>query len=238
MKAGNVYIDKNEFYQEFLKYKNKSDNKASDKLASILFSLANNISTSKNFRCYTWRKDMIQDAMLRCLISLDKFDIEKHNNPFGYFTTVIWREFIVTIGREKRQLMYKMNDDVYEKYGDHRIIPPIEEQGSEVVKQLEKYNKRLAEIIENKNNYIKLFKNRVRIRKKLIEGLKVQYEKKPETRRREINSVAVIHNKKIATAIRHKMYHLEMEKKERIKIANLMKNYKDIFNEWLYNWVE
>jgi len=51
-----------------------------------------------------YREDMIMDGVENCLLYMHNFDENKYNNPFAYFTTIIWQAFIRRIAKEKKQL--------------------------------------------------------------------------------------------------------------------------------------
>lgn len=74
----------------------------SQKLHLLLYNLANNISARGNWAGYTWRSDMVSDAYLKCLSSLKKFDVERSQKPFSFFTTVIFRYYIDYIKKFKK----------------------------------------------------------------------------------------------------------------------------------------
>ena len=50
---------------------------------------------------------MISDGIENCLQYLDNFNPEKSNNPFAYFTQIIYYAFIRRIQKEKKQTTIK-----------------------------------------------------------------------------------------------------------------------------------
>ena len=56
---------------------------------------------------YTFRDDMICDGIENCLQYIDNFDPAKSNNPFAYFTQIIYFAFVRRITREKKQSKIK-----------------------------------------------------------------------------------------------------------------------------------
>lgn len=48
------------------------------------------------------------DGVENCLKYIEKFDPEKSNNPFAYFTQVIWFAFLQRIAKEKKFLYTKL----------------------------------------------------------------------------------------------------------------------------------
>ena len=60
-----------------------------------------------NFSGYTFKDEMISDAIENCLIYINNFDPKKGNNPFAYYTQIAWYAFVRRINREQKQLMTK-----------------------------------------------------------------------------------------------------------------------------------
>ena len=50
---------------------------------------------------------MISDGIENCLMYIDNFDPNKSNNPFAYFTQIIYYAFIRRIQKEKKQTLIK-----------------------------------------------------------------------------------------------------------------------------------
>lgn len=69
--------------------------------------IAQHLSRKHNFGSYTYRDEMVSDAVLNCLQYLHCFDPRKSKNPFGYFTQVIYFAFIRKIQQEKKQTYIK-----------------------------------------------------------------------------------------------------------------------------------
>ena len=56
---------------------------------------------------YTFREDMVSDGIENCLQYIHNFNPSKSNNPFAYFTQIIYYAFIRRIQREKKQTHVK-----------------------------------------------------------------------------------------------------------------------------------
>jgi predicted transposase YbfD/YdcC len=76
-------------------------------VAECLMLIANRLSSKPNFASYPFRQDMIMDGVENCLLYMHNFDENKYDNPFAYFTTIIWQAFVRRISREKKQLYIK-----------------------------------------------------------------------------------------------------------------------------------
>ena len=69
--------------------------------------IAEHLAFKPNFSSYTFRDEMISDAIENCLIYINNFDPKKGNNPFAYYTQIAWYAFVRRINRERKQLMTK-----------------------------------------------------------------------------------------------------------------------------------
>ena len=76
-------------------------------LGECILKIANHLSYRPNFINYTYREEMISDGIENCLQYIDKFNPEKSNNPFAYFTQIIYYAFIRRIQKEKKQQSIK-----------------------------------------------------------------------------------------------------------------------------------
>ena len=83
------------------KDKKKSKPPVTDYIGSCFLKIANHLSYRPNFINYTYRDDMISDGIENCLQYLDNFDPAKSNNPFAYFTQIIYYAFVRRIQKEK-----------------------------------------------------------------------------------------------------------------------------------------
>lgn len=81
--------------------------KVSEYIGECFFKIADNLSRKYNFANIPYREDMVLDATLQCIEKVDKFDPEKSNNPFSYFTQTCYYEFLGTIAAEKDETYVK-----------------------------------------------------------------------------------------------------------------------------------
>jgi hypothetical protein len=77
-------------------------------VGECLMKIAVNLSHKPNFSGYTYKEDMISDGIENCLLYIDNFDPEKSNNPFAYFTQIIYYAFLRRIAKEKKVLYTKL----------------------------------------------------------------------------------------------------------------------------------
>lgn len=115
-KAGNHYVDNALLYSYMLKYRRAVEdarNKALDKprvpeyVGECIIKIAERLSTQQRFINYSFRDDMIGSAILNCIKYIDNFDPDQYNNPFAYFTQIIWYAFVRYIKDEKKHSYVK-----------------------------------------------------------------------------------------------------------------------------------
>src|SRR6056300_1431212 len=83
-------------------------------VAECIMKIAIHLSYKPNFSNYTFREDMISDGVENCLQYIDNFNPDKSNNPFAYFTQIIYYAFLRRIRNEKKHLYtkYKVSEHV------------------------------------------------------------------------------------------------------------------------------
>ena len=128
-KKSEHYVDNKKFLQAMIEYKDKC-NKAEKRnrksppvtnyIGECFLKIANHLSYRPNFINYTFRDDMISDGIENCLQYLKNFNPDKSNNPFAYFTQIIYYAFIRRIQKEKKQTTIKqkliLKTDSYTHY--------------------------------------------------------------------------------------------------------------------------
>lgn len=73
-------------------------------IATCIYEISTRLATKPNFSGYTYKDDMIMDGVENCLLYMHNFDPEKTENPFAYFTQIIWYAFLRRIQKEKKQM--------------------------------------------------------------------------------------------------------------------------------------
>lgn len=84
-------------------------------LAKCFLNIAENLSHKSNFIRYTYREEMVMDAVENCLKAVENYNIDAVTrtgkpNAFAYFTQIIWYAFLRRIAKEKKQ------QEIKEKY--------------------------------------------------------------------------------------------------------------------------
>ena len=110
------YVDNAKFLEAMIEYKREYDQAKeentelpmiSEYLGSVFLKIAQRLSFRPNFINYAFKNDMISDGIENCLHYIHNFNPEKSNNPFAYFTQIIYYAFIRRIQKEKKQLYIK-----------------------------------------------------------------------------------------------------------------------------------
>jgi hypothetical protein len=79
----------------------------SEYIGTCFLKIAEHLSRKPNFMSYTFREDMISDAVENCVQYVNNFNPAKSKNPFAYFTQIIYFAFLRRISKEKKQLYVK-----------------------------------------------------------------------------------------------------------------------------------
>jgi len=126
------YVNNKEFLAAMIEYKKsvaeaekkkKTKPPVTDYIGGCFLKIANHLSYRPNFINYTFRDDMISDGIENCLQYLDNFNPEKSNNPFAYFTQIIYYAFIRRIQKEKKQTTIKQKLIMEANYDDLTLQP-------------------------------------------------------------------------------------------------------------------
>ena len=110
------YVNNKTLYEEMIKYKDKL--KFAEEMGKVppsvpnyvgqcFLQICNRLSTKPNFMNYSYRDEMVADAIENCVSAAHSFDPEKSSNPFAYFTQIAWNAFIRRIHKEKKQAYIK-----------------------------------------------------------------------------------------------------------------------------------
>lgn len=119
-KSKKNYINGADFYKALVEYNNKIVEARADDypkpimskyIGECIMQIAEKLSTKYNFVSYTFRDEMISDAIEKMIESVEKYDINYSSsispNPLGYFTQIAWNIFLQRIEKEKKQQYVK-----------------------------------------------------------------------------------------------------------------------------------
>jgi hypothetical protein len=78
-----------------------------DYIGKCIMMIAQRLATRPNFSGYMYKEEMISDGIENCRQYIHNFNPEKSQNPFAYFTQIIWYAFLRRISKEKKQMYIK-----------------------------------------------------------------------------------------------------------------------------------
>lgn len=81
--------------------------KISNYIGECILQIANNLGKKKNFTRYSYKDEMVSDAVTICINYLDNFNPDLSTNPFSYFTQCCNYAFINRISAEKQHQYVK-----------------------------------------------------------------------------------------------------------------------------------
>ncbi|BCU97292.1 MAG: hypothetical protein CM15mV16_0250 [uncultured marine virus] len=99
--------------QKAQKQKSKKIPVIDNYIAECFLKIAEGLSHKSNFIRYTYREEMVMDAVENCLKAIKNYDIETATrtgtpNAFAYFTQIAWYAFLRRIDKEKKQQDIKL----------------------------------------------------------------------------------------------------------------------------------
>lgn len=82
-------------------------------IAECFLKICEGLSRKSNFVRYSYREEMVMDAVENCLKAIKNYNVENATrsgkpNAFGYFTQIAWFAFIRRIQKEKKQQDVKL----------------------------------------------------------------------------------------------------------------------------------
>jgi DNA-binding transcriptional regulator GbsR (MarR family) len=120
------YVNNKQFSQSVVDYvmsvneareKMQDEPKITEYIGSCFLKIAEGLSHKPNFVGYTYREEMVMDAVENCIKAIMNYDVKKATrtglpNAFAYFTQITYFAFLRRIAKEKKQ------QDIKEKYMD------------------------------------------------------------------------------------------------------------------------
>lgn len=111
------YVNNRQFSEAVVEYctqaaQSKKDGRAlpvvPNYIAQCFLKIAEGLSHKSNFIRYTYREEMVMDAVENCLRAIENYNIETATrtglpNAFAYFTQISWYAFLRRIAKEKKQ---------------------------------------------------------------------------------------------------------------------------------------
>lgn len=131
VKKKQQYLDNVKFFQAMKEHKTRSlaavaEGKSprvplDNYVGKCIFDICKNLSLRPNFIGYSYRDEMVSDAIETCVSNAHHFNPNAVTrsgtpNPFSYFTLIAWRAMIHRIKNEKKQEYVKY------KYTENQVL--------------------------------------------------------------------------------------------------------------------
>jgi len=163
MKKSTHYIDNDHFYNEmkdWIKLVKEAENEGdpmppvTDYIGLCFMNIAENLSKKGNFVKYSFRDEMVSDAIENCIMYAHNFDPDKSKNPFSYFTQITYFAFLRRIEKEKKQMYIKyklmeenpehtckwFKENYFEKNTDKTVEEALKEEFELTDKDIDKFS--------------------------------------------------------------------------------------------------
>lgn len=150
------YVDKIKFYEAFVDY--KQDKLRAEELeepkppipnyiCECIMKICNNTSYHHSTINYTYRDEMVQDAIEICIRYIDNYDPDYSNNAFAYFTQTAKQTFWRRRETERKQHYFKLK--TFDNLGGYAAVSEAgveEEHVTDVNETMDQYKDYLSYI--------------------------------------------------------------------------------------------
>lgn len=129
--TNNNYVDNDELTKAIDQYVLLRDNgegilKPSDYIGESIYKICKGLSYKANFINYTYKDEMVEDAIIDCIKALKNFN-SQYGKAFGYLTMIAFRAFLIRLAKEKKQRnikhRYMLNMDISDVIASDQDIP-------------------------------------------------------------------------------------------------------------------
>jgi len=174
------YVNNREFSQAVVDYcKEISEAKKNGKeiprvpnyIAQCFLKISEGLSHKSNFIRYTYREEMVMDAVENCLRAIENYNIEAATrtgapNAFAYFTQISWYAFLRRIEKEKKQQEIKMRYLSQSGIEDYIVSGDLDPASQQSIQSFIDSLKDRIDKVKEKDTEIKEFAKKEKIRGK------------------------------------------------------------------------
>jgi len=122
----------------------------SNKIAHAIMQVCTRMANSYNFCNYTYKDEMISDAILKCYKKIHGFDPLRSENPFAYVSQIAWNSFLYRIKEEQKESSIKarmIREKMSDEFVQHGVDTDADE-GSNAFVEFLKENDAFVDYIE------------------------------------------------------------------------------------------
>jgi len=182
------YVNNKEFSQAVVDYvtsvteareNEKDEPKVTNYIGTCFLKISEGLSHKPNFFSYTYREEMVMDAVENCIKAIMNYDIKKATrtglpNAFAYFTQISYYAFLRRIAKEKKQ------QDIKERYIDFAGADAFADfEGNCDSEFIVDHIRQKSQRIRDRDNLVKEFgkkqKRKERAKKKVIDSFEEFY---------------------------------------------------------------
>ena len=132
-------------------------------VAECFLKIAEGLSHKSNFVRYTYREEMVMDAVENCLRAVQNYDIDAATrkgkpNAFGYFTQISWYAFLRRIQKEKKQQDVRLKFLSESAIEEFMIDPDEDPQVAKAVQSFVDNLRKRIDDVKEKDEKIKHYK--------------------------------------------------------------------------------
>jgi hypothetical protein len=120
-----------------------------DYIGTCFLKIADHMSRKPRFLYYSFRQDMISEAVELCVRYVNNFDPAKSKNPFAYFTQITYHAFFHRINKERKQL--------YLRYKSTELLGLLQESPLHDTQNLGREGGKTFKVYENISDFIQTF---------------------------------------------------------------------------------
>lgn len=142
-------------------------------IADCFMKIATGLSYKSNFSRYTYREEMVMDAVENCLRAIQNYDIDAATrtgkpNAFAYFTQISWYAFLRRIAKEKKQQEIKVKYMTESGLEEFMIDANEDPEASKAIRVfVEALRQKVDERNESEYNYIPVSERQARRKRAL-----------------------------------------------------------------------
>ncbi len=145
--------------------------KVTNYIAECFLKICEGLSHKHNFIRYTYREEMVMDAVENCLRAIENYNIEaatRSGNPnaFAYFTQIAWYAFLRRIAKEKKQQDIKLRYLSQSGLEEYIISETGDEAAVQVLQTFVDQLKDRIDKVKEKDTDVKMFAREEKIRAK------------------------------------------------------------------------